>query len=212
MLRAFLAPALGLLQTWRLSVKLGLMGALVCVPLVWLAQLAILELREQRHVTELETEGAQVVNALLDVAVQLQTRRGQANMLLSGKADVAGPLQATQTRLAETVRQADALLGRHPEWGAQAQWAPIRQQLEAWTQGLPQGDRAQLFRQHTEQVAALRSLVRRVGEDSKLLFDPEAATFFLMDLMVEHALDWTEQIGLLRGQGAGLLTKGQAEP
>ena len=48
------------------------------------------------------------------------------------------------------------------------------------------------------------------GERSGLLLDPEAASFFLMDLTVERVIPWTETLGQARGQGAALLARGDA--
>jgi methyl-accepting chemotaxis protein len=55
-------------------------------------------------------------------------------------------------------------------------------------------------------------LVQRSAEASGLMLDPVAETFYLMDLAVDRVLPWTEAAGLLRGQGAGLLARGDASP
>jgi methyl-accepting chemotaxis protein len=45
------------------------------------------------------------------------------------------------------------------------------------------------------------------GETSGLLFDPEPASFFLMDLVVERFVPWTELMAQMRGNGAALLAR-----
>jgi methyl-accepting chemotaxis protein len=55
-------------------------------------------------------------------------------------------------------------------------------------------------------VGDLRRFVYTVGERSSLLFDPEPATYFLMDMVVSRTLGWGEAIGRIRGLGAGQLS------
>jgi methyl-accepting chemotaxis protein len=51
-------------------------------------------------------------------------------------------------------------------------------------------------------------MVLQVAERSGLLLDPEAITFFLMDIVVERALPLSETLGITRGMGAAVLTRG----
>jgi methyl-accepting chemotaxis protein len=53
----------------------------------------------------------------------------------------------------------------------------------------------------------LNRFVYGLGKESGLLFDPDPATYLLMDMVVSRTIPWTEQLGKLRGQGAGLLSK-----
>ena len=209
---AWLMPGLGLMRRLRLPAKLSLIAALAVVPLLALTIWALQELSAQLRFASNERLGSHAVAALLDVVVQEQVRRGQTNQLLSGRAEMAPAIEQTHQRLRLAVERADAALGEAPHWQLDALWQARRQVLLAQTLALPAGDRATLFAEHTAQVKALRELVSQVGERSELLFDPEAESFFLMDLVVERMLDWTEQAGLLRGQGAGLLVRGSASP
>jgi hypothetical protein len=90
------------------------------------------------------------------------------------------------------------------------QWLPVRQALEALAQGRHDTARNTAFDQHTQQVDAMRERVRAAAEKSGLLLDPEAHSYFLMDVAVERLLPWTETLGRVRGEGAGLLARGDA--
>lgn len=74
----------------------------------------------------------------------------------------------------------------------------------------PTTDREKAFAEHTDQIANLRSFASLLGEKSGLLLDPEGKTFFLMDIVVERFIPWIEIAGVMRGAGAGLLSRADA--
>ena len=207
-----LGPAVALMRQLNLPAKMGLIASLIAVPLAILTANSLNDAQNRLQVTRNEMAGAQTVARLLDVAVQTQTHRGQTNMSMSGNAAAETMLAETRPRLKQALAQVDTSLAAHPEWQLTPDWQRIRDPLARLADGQREGDRAAVFKAHTDQVSALRQLNSLLGERSELLFDPEAATFFLMDLSVERLLPATETAGLLRGHGAGLITKGSAEP
>ena len=98
----------------------------------------------------------------------------------------------------------DARLAATPAFILADEWPALRNAALALAEGRhdPQRDRA--FAQHTEQVEALRGLMLLAAERSGLLLDFEAHTYFLRDIGIERVLPWSETLGLLRDQGAGL--------
>ena len=207
-----LSPATGLMRRLRLPAKMALLVALVALPLLLLLVFALKETNDRLQVARNELAGARVVSALIDVAVSTQKHRGQTNMAMSGNAQAEQALTATREAWRRGLAAVDAEQAMIGQWGLDKDWQAVRQALEPLSQGRREGDRAAVFAAHTRQVKALRNLVSRVGESSGLLLDPEAATFFLMDITVERMLPLTEVAGLLRGQGAGLLARGEASP
>jgi methyl-accepting chemotaxis protein len=206
----FLSPAIGLMGRMNLPAKMALMGLLIAIPLVILTARSLLDTQAQLQSTRSELQGSQLVSALIDVTVQLQTHRGQTNMAMSGNAQAEQALQATRAELGGALDKASTAVSSEPLWAAHDAWPAIRTATQALASGQREGDRAAVFAQHTAQVSALRALVARVAEDSGLLLDPEAASFYLMDLAVERMLPHAEVAALLRGHGAGLIAKGQA--
>ncbi|MBN8489095.1 MAG: HAMP domain-containing protein, partial [Burkholderiales bacterium] len=207
---AVLRPAVTLMRQLRLPVKMALIVALIAIPLLILIARTLIDTGRDLTTARNEAEGARVVAALLDVAVATQKHRGQTNMAMSGNAQAEQALKATRDELSRGLAAMQAEQATLQEWGLVEAWTPIATAVQALGEGRREGDRAQVFAAHTEQVRAMRALVLRVGETSALLFDPEAASFFLMDMVVERSLPLTEVAGLLRGQGAGLISRGDA--
>jgi methyl-accepting chemotaxis protein len=209
-----LRPAVRLMQRMSLPVKMAVIASLIAVPLIILTSRMLIDTQAQLRFTRNEVAGSQLASALLNVAVLGQMHRGQTNMAMSGNASADTMLsQTTRPKLKEALARADALVQAHSEWGLATDWQPIQTQLSALASGERSGgDKAAVFQAHTAQIRALRLLMSLLGERSELLFDPEASTFFLMDLPVERMLPFAESAGLLRGQGAGLLVQGSAEP
>jgi methyl-accepting chemotaxis protein len=209
-LRSLLAPGLWLMRRLRLPWKLGLVGLTLFLPMLLLLVLHVQVLRQQKAITLAEAEGARVVQTLLQVADGLQQHRGLTNRALSGDAAAAAPRDAVRATLLQSLAAVDQALTATASFQLDDRWPAMRQAVEALAQGRHDAQRVAAFRQHSEQVEALRTAVLLVGERSGLLLDPEAHTFFLMDLLVERTLPWTETLGLMRGQGAGLLSRGDA--
>ena len=206
------APARQVLQHLRLSTQLLLIAALTAVPLIALTARTLSQCGQQLQATANEVAGAQAVSALLEVAIQTQTHRGQTNLAMSGDTSADNAVADTRPKLLAAVQAASDQLARHPQWQLDRLWQPIADQLNRLGGGERLGDRAAVFQAHTQQVAALRELLQHLGERSGLLFDPEPDTYFMMALALQRALPFTEQAGLVRGQGAGLLARGQGSP
>ncbi len=200
------------MRNLRLPAKLALIGALALLPLFWLTTMWVLQQNEQLAFARNELDGARTVSALLDVAVWTQTHRGQTNMALSGNEAARGQLPDTRRQWQAALQKADEQLRSRPDWPLLADWARQREQLKALAQGQHPEERAAAFAAHTAQVNALEALMQRLGEQSQLLFDPEADSYFMAEMNTLRLLPWSETLGLLRGQGAGLLSKGEASP
>lgn len=206
-----LGPAVSLLRNMRLSSQLMLMALLLLVPLGWLTFEAIGSQLRLQHVAQAEAEAATGVSGLLDVAVLTQAHRGQTNMAMSGNAQAEQALRPLREKLQAALDAADKLLLAHTAWGLQAEWQPVRDTVAHLAQGQREGGRAAVFKSHTEQVNAIGHLMSLLAERSGLSYLPDPQLATLADLAVHRAISYTEQTGLVRGQGAGLLASGHAE-
>lgn len=204
-------PLLALMRRLPLPAKLSTLAACAIVPLLALAAIWLTQQQAQLQQAENELAGAHAASALLDVAVWTQTHRGQTNMVLSGNEALRAKLPATRERLQAALAAADALLTAHPQWPLTTQaWPVVREAVGAIAAGRHSDERAQAFAQHTAQVQALRHLLQLASEQSHMLLDPESGTYYLAEVLSTRVLPTTETTGLLRGQGAGLLTRGEA--
>ena len=207
-----LQPAVRLMRRLSLPVKMAFIASLIAVPLAILTARTLTDTQSQLSFTRNELAGSTVVSDLIDVAVQTQKHRGQTNLAMSGNDAAEALLPQTREKLKQVLAATDRAMAEHPEWELDKPWRPIHATLTALASGQRDGDRTAVFKTHTQQVNAVRSLVELLGERSSLLFDPEAGSFFLMDLTVVRLLPLTESAALLRGQGAGLIARNNASP
>jgi methyl-accepting chemotaxis protein len=212
-LHGALHPGVLLMRRLRLPAKIALMGALLFVPLALLLASLLKDGVEKIEYTQGELHGQAVIVALLDTARSVQSHRGLTNRVLSGDAKAEAPREALRVKLREQLAAVDAAAAQARAAGAfglEDIWPPVREAVDALAAGRHGSARNEVFAQHSAQVEALRQLLQLTAERSGLLLDPEAKSYFEMDLLVAHVLPWIEAVGQMRGQGAGLINRGDA--
>jgi methyl-accepting chemotaxis protein len=210
LLESLLRPGSLLMRRLRLPWKVGLIGLMLFLPMV---MLLVLQLRSGLHdIAEArsEVEGAELVRQLQVAAGRLQQLRGLNNRVMNGDAAATAARDNARSALLAALADSDRQLAATLRFDLGDRWPTVRAAVSALAQGRHDESPTRAFSQHSEQVQALRSLVLLTAERSGLMLDPQANTFYLMDLAVERVMPWTESLGLLRGQGAGLLARGNA--
>jgi methyl-accepting chemotaxis protein len=193
-----------------LRVKLQLVAVLLIVPMLALLLVVALHQRADLDVVQAEQAGVEVVYASLDVVKYTMAHRGQTNMLLGGDQGVRPALETTRGKLRDAIAVLDQRVQTHPELAVQSIWQPLQTRLAALGRGEHPQQAAQAFRLHSEVVEDLRRFIDRTAEQSALLLDPQANSYFMMDLVVERAVPWLDTLGRARGAGAGLVVRGDA--
>jgi len=206
-----LSPGVWLMRRLRLPTKLGLLATALLLPLLVICVLLVQRLGSDIRFTEDERHGVELVAQLGEVVGAVQTHRGQTNMLLSGSRAVQPALESTRAALRSSLAATQALMAQQAALGLDSEWSQLNGRLErlSATEALAP---AQAFEQHTALIADLRRLVYTVGERSGLLFDPEPASYFLMDMVVSRTMGWSESLGRIRGLGAGQLSLPAPQP
>ncbi len=206
-LNALLRPGVALMQRLSMPVKLYALAAILLVPLAVMSWYLFHTLNANLTLARSELAGAELVKRATDVVVQVQTHRGQTNVILSGNAGASAAREDTRRKLAGAIAALDAQVRAEPGLQLDRPWKDLKPGLEGLLQVGAGADRAAVFASHSAQVDALRELVLYAGETSGLLLDPEANTYFIMTVLVEQLIPWIEQMGLARGAGAGLLAR-----
>ncbi|MFN7726969.1 MAG: methyl-accepting chemotaxis protein [Rubrivivax sp.] len=199
-----------LMRQLRLPAKIGLMGLMLFVPMLLLLAMQVKQGLAQIQFTRGEHQGAQVVRALHQTTAALQDHRGLTNRVLNGDTTAAAARDQARQRLLSNLDQVDQALRAAPVVDLATEWTAVRTAVAALGRGEHDSNRQQAFKQHSTQVEALRAKMLLVAEKSGLLLDPEANTCFLMDALVERMLPWSETVAVMRGTGAGLLARGDA--
>lgn len=210
LLSTILAPGVALMRRLRLPMKLGLIGLALFVPLMLLLSLSLRSGLADIATARSEHEGVLAARQILDLAEAVQVHRGLTNRVLSGDTGAAAARDEARAKLRQALQATQATLDGLHSFSLADAWAAPHGAIAALTEGRHAAQPARAFQQHADQVDALRGLLLTVGERSTLLLDPVAASYFLMDVVLERVLPWTETMGLMRGQGSGLLARGQA--
>lgn len=209
MYRKALQPGVHMMRRLRLPTKLSLLALVLFMPLVVISLLLTQRLNGAIAFTQAELDGSLLVKRASALIVEVQKHRGQTNMLIAGDAQARSALDATRTRLREAQTQLEQAMAERPDFALQSDWSALQQTLGS-LESTAQLEAPAAFARHSQLVQDLRRFVYTVAERSNLLFDPEPATYFLMDLAVTHTPRWGELLGQARGLGAGQLAR--AEP
>ena len=197
-------PGMLLMRRLRMPTKMALMGLMLLIPLLVLVTSTYRSVSSELAVARGELAGARVAVRLIDLVQSLQAHRDLSHRALSGDAQAKSELAAAAKALRAAADQVSEVASDNPDW------AQPREQLLALAAGQGPVQRDALFAAHSKVVDALRLLMLHVGETSGLLLDPEATTYFLMDLTVERTIPWLEALGTTRGIGSALLARGEA--
>jgi len=205
---AFLTPAIRLMARLTITRKLALLSILFLIPLSG-AMFAVLSqsvhaIRDTRD----ELQGLRLVAIALDFMRETQVRRGAANGLLLGNASFRPTFEAADGKAAQHL----AALSAESAAVASFDLAPdLRKLDEAWQQMRKLGldtPAAPLFDRHTALVRQTRLFVGDVADHSSLALDPEAGSYYLINLMVGPMPKLAEVSALARGRGAGVIAQG----
>lgn len=202
-LTRLMAPGVLAIRQWRLSAKLSTLCLIVLLPLLWLSIDHFARLRSNLAFTQGEASGAEITLKLSEMVALVQAHRDQTYLQQSDQIVSANTREATRTQLDQQVLRLDTALKAEPALARN--WAAVRNTVTDLTRDPLSQERAALFDAHSQQVAALHELMLLNGETSGLLFDPEAPTFFLMDLAIERFVPWIETMAQMRSTGAALL-------
>jgi methyl-accepting chemotaxis protein len=201
-----LKPGAALMRKSRLPVKLSILSLVLVIPLLLITVSANLRLSEAMQVTRDEADGMLWVQQIGGLTRAVQTHRGQTNMVISGNTRARDVLGQTRQSLAAEVAKLDAVMALRPDFDLANEWASLKSRIQALPE-LEQRSAPEAFAAHTDLLGALRQLTYTAAERSSLLFDPVAATYFLIDMVVSHTPVWAEMLGQIRGLGAGQLAR-----
>jgi methyl-accepting chemotaxis protein len=205
-------PGIWLARQIRFPVKLGVVAATLLIPLIVVIVMLVQRQGQESTLTRAEIEGMSVIRPLMRVVTLVQKHRGQSNLLLAGNTGVQADLEQTRSELARADADTDAALKAAGSFDAGTPWQPLAARLRSLAAETQSAKAEASFKLHGELVQDLRHFVYAVGDLSGLLYDADPAAYLLMDMVVSRTLPWTEQIGQLRGAGAGSLAQAAPQP
>jgi hypothetical protein len=216
MFSALLTPGVGLMRRLRMSGKIAALGAMLLLPLALMLGSLYRGAHADAERTRQELQGAHQTQHLLELVFRTQAHRDLALRALAGdesaKSRRGDAAKALGQALAAVGVDAEAAASVDHPGDARGDWPTLRKGLQDLADAPGTSGLDELVARHAASVELLRGRILRVAEDSGLLLDPMADTYFLMDQVVVGSVPWLESLALLRDQGSGLLARGEAGP
>jgi len=188
--------------------KFAVIGALSLGAILFIFVPLAQNLRATMDVSRNELMGVEVAKPLLTLIKHVQEHRALSAGALSGAESMKGKRAAKETDVETALKGLDAAdakygvaLGISTDWKkVKEKWANVR---SAGMNMSPSDNLAA----HTEIVTDLLSLLALVGDTSGLILDPDADSYYAMDVSIGKMPDLLERLGRLRGMGVVALTK-----
>jgi methyl-accepting chemotaxis protein len=189
---------------------LGLVAAIaVAVPFVPLTK----GYSDQIVATEKERVGVAIHRELRQSLQEIQRHRGASTSLLSGKAEFKGRSDTARASADAAIVKADTVIAStENNLGQVLGWAEFKadwQSLKADFMALKPPENAQ---KHTAVLAKLLEVMDFVADTSELVLDPEAVTYFSMDMAILQLPRVTERMGQGRALGSLVLSEKAVNP
>ncbi len=203
-------PGMRLMRRLRMPTKMSLMGLCLAMPLTLLVFIAWHSARTDIEFAANERVGVKVAAALRVAAEQTQLHMGLTHSALSGDAAAREALPAVRTRYAEAIKRLGDEIQATGDGMLADAWKPLAPVLSRLAGGQHAQQRSEAFAEHIAANDSLRQLLVLAAERSGLLLDPEAGTYFLMDLAIERLPPWADTIATARGMASAALSRGDA--
>jgi methyl-accepting chemotaxis protein len=201
---AWLRPGVALMQRLRMPVKLASMAFLLGLPLLLVSYFQLGTLLSEYHTARSEVMGAQAVHLVTEVLADVQQLRGEA--LLAGQPGFDKAHAATLQQLKHDAASLEAWIAQHPGQAWTGQWSAMQPMLQGLQEASAAGPAA-VDAAQSEAARGLRKLIGQIGEQSALVLDPFAASYFLQDILTVRGIALVESVGATRIMVAGLLVQ-----
>lgn len=195
---------LNVLQKMRLWHKLAIAGGALLLPIAVLVFLLIAEKNIAINFAQKEIHGVEYNLPARSLAQHIAQHRGMTNALLNGDESFREKLLAKQQAIASDIEAIDAVDHRYGELlDASTEWQGIKSKWQNFKGKVLDKEPAESFSQHTEIIREILALITHVGDTSNLILDPDLDSYYLMDVIVVRLPSLLEDLGVLRGKGAG---------
>ncbi|NVO05518.1 MAG: hypothetical protein HXX19_06030 [Rhodoferax sp.] len=197
---AWLSPGVSLMQRLHMPVKLTTMALMLGLPLVVVTYVLLSTLFTDYVTARNEVFGAQALERVTDVLTDVQHLRTAS--MLAGRPEIDKVQAGTADKLKADLATVDAWVAQHPELHWTKNWAAQQAALQGLQVPASEANRAATYEAQTAAIASLRKLAGLIGEESALVLDPLAESYFLQDILTSRAIVWIESVSTLRTMAA----------
>lgn len=189
------------MQRLRMSVKLTTMACMLGLPLLVVSYFQLSTLFTDFATTRDEVLGAQAVHLVGEVLTDVQHLRAES--VLAGKPEFDKAIASTLQDLQSHIGALDAWVAQHPELEWSQKWPALRSSLQNLQSPAAQGANAGEAQKGA--LVELRQLVNLIAEQSALVLDPLASSYFLQDILSNRTIAWMDSVSMARAVAAGWL-------
>jgi len=203
-----------LLGNFSLRKKLLAVFATMLIPVLCTSIYVLQRVNSDLKTATSELRGLTLTAHQMDLMIQVQKHRGLVNLKLAGE-NVDPALAKIRALIkADTEQVSLDIKAEQNDLNSQrsADWQPIQNELQQLVSGQIATTSADNMLQHTTLIKRLQMLVLLTAEQSGLLLDPSANSYFLVDASIQKLPVWIEQIAQLRGLGAGYIRSKNMPP
>ncbi|MFZ5630644.1 MAG: methyl-accepting chemotaxis protein [Spirochaetota bacterium] len=198
-----------LLANMKFRTKIRLTAFLLLVPLVFLAVQFYWKSAEDVHTARMEKNGLRYLVPIQTAVYHLQRRRGFVATQGNEGVDANAAIKSESESIRKAVAELDAI---HAELrdplGIEGEWTDMKAKL-TYLADLPlSGDRGKQIELHNTTILAIFAFESVITERSTLDLDPEAGTYYLIELGTRTAGPLSEALGQVRYRGATMLQGG----
>ena len=204
--RTLLAPAIALMDRLRYPYKFAVIGLLGVVAIVYLFLVLTAHLQTSMDTGRREKLGIMLDKPLLRLVQAAQQHRDLSAAVLGGITSLADKRKNKEAEVRAAITAVDQVMMAHgAELDVLADWKLAK----AHWDGL-QADGLQMSAQvnrdtHTSLIKELLLMVAKIGDNSFLVLDPNANSYYLMDAATTKLPAALEMVARLRAHGAEVL-------
>jgi methyl-accepting chemotaxis protein len=200
-----------LLESLSIGRKMVVLGVLVLATISVPLYLQLRQSQELIAAAAAERAGIGPERDLMALVQRTQQHRGLAAGFLGGNATLASARAAKQAEVDTLLARLDAELPATP-----ALRAPWKAGREIWTALEQAASRheisaAESSTRHAAAIAEYLKVIDAELDDSGLILDPEADTYYLVAATLTRLPPATESLGQTRARGAGFLAEGHVD-
>jgi methyl-accepting chemotaxis protein len=186
-----------------MSVKLTTMAFMLGLPLVVVSYFQLSTLFGDYATARDEVLGAQAVHLVGEILTDVQHLR--AETVLTGKPEFDRSRAVTLQDVQAHVSAMDAWIAQHPQVEWSQKWSAQHASLQSLQNTVAQGQDS--LEAQNVALTGLRNLVGLISEQSALVLDPFAPSYFLQDILTNRIIAWMDSVSMTRAVAAGWLVK-----
>ncbi|MBZ4193142.1 MAG: HAMP domain-containing protein [Candidatus Contendobacter sp.] len=199
---------MNILNRINIGKKLALVVVMLSIPVLVLSTLLIAEVDRVIHLTNQEIMGLHYLQPVRGILPHLAEHRGMSNAYLNGDTSFGEKLAAKKGQIAEDIRAIDAA---DAQYGAtlNMEWQAIKADWQTLNANNTHFTVKESFAHHNALLKKMLNLIDSLGTTSHLSMESEPSYHYLVDAIVSELPLMTDDLGQLRGMGAGIVASRQ---